>query len=105
MKLSYLYITASNKDEAHKIARLLLQERLVACVNIIEGVSSLFWWNNAIQSAEETILIAKTKNSLIDKVVEKVKTIHSYECPCIVSVPIEDGYKPFLEWIAKETAL
>jgi periplasmic divalent cation tolerance protein len=63
----------------------------------------MYWWQGEIQDDREVILIAKTKKSLIPELIEKVKTIHSYDCPCVVSLPIVDGNKEFLEWVAEET--
>ena len=103
MKLNIVYITAKDKEEAKKIGRELVKERLVACVNIIDKMNSIYWWEGQIQDDFETILIAKTKESLMDELVQKVKSLHSYSCPCIISLPILDGNKEFLEWLSKET--
>jgi periplasmic divalent cation tolerance protein len=103
MRFSMVYITAKDKGEAKAIGKCLLEERLAACVNIINNMNSMYWWKGKIEEANEAILIAKTKDSLVSKLIEKVKSMHSYECPCIVSLPIQDGYKPFLDWIKNET--
>ncbi|MBN2097217.1 MAG: divalent-cation tolerance protein CutA [Candidatus Omnitrophica bacterium] len=103
MKLNLVYITAKDKDEARKIGRELVKERLAACVNIIDGMNSLYWWEGKIQDDNEAILIAKTKESLVSALITKVKSLHSYSCPCIVSLPILDGNKDYLEWLEKET--
>jgi periplasmic divalent cation tolerance protein len=66
-------------------------------------MNSLYWWNGEIQDNREVILIAKTRESLVPELIEKVKSMHSYECPCIVSLPILDGNLGFLDWIAAET--
>jgi len=103
MKTNLVYITAGSIDEARTIARELVSNRLAACANIIDNVNSLYWWNGEIQDDREVILIAKTRESLIPELVDKVKSMHSYECPCIVSLPIIDGNPAFLDWIAEET--
>ena len=103
MKLNIVYITTKNKDEARKIGRELVKARLSACVNIIDKMNSMYWWENKIQDDNEAILIAKTKESLVEEVVEKVKSLHSYSCPCIISLPILDGNKEYLDWLQKET--
>ncbi|MDQ1336580.1 MAG: periplasmic divalent cation tolerance protein [Thermodesulfobacteriota bacterium] len=103
MKTNLVYITAGSMDEARTIARELVSNRLAACANIIDNVNSLYWWNGEIQDDREVILIAKTRESLIPELVDKVKSMHSYECPCIVSLPIIDGNPAFLDWIAEET--
>jgi len=103
MKANLIYITAGSMDEARTIAKELVSNRLAACANIIENMNSLYWWNGEVQDDREVILIAKTVESLVPELIDTVKSMHSYECPCIVSLPIIDGNPAFLEWIAKET--
>jgi len=103
MKANLIYITAESMDEARAIAKELVLNRLAACANIIDRMNSLYWWNGEIQDDREVIIIAKTKESLVPELIERVKSIHSYECPCIVSLPIVDGNPAFLEWIGAET--
>ncbi len=103
MESNLIYITAGSADEAKKIARELVSVRLAACANIIDKVHSVYWWNGQIQNDKETVLIAKTKKSLVPKLIETVKSLHSDSCPCIVSLPITGGNESFLEWIEKET--
>jgi periplasmic divalent cation tolerance protein len=98
-----LYVTASSGDEAERISRALLEERLVACVNILENITSHYWWKGEIQTGNEVLLIAKTMDTLVARAVEKVKSIHSYECPCIVSLPISGGNPAFIKWLEEET--
>ncbi len=103
MKANLIYITAGSMDEARAIGRELVMSRLAACANIIDKMSSFYWWEGEIQDDKEVIIVAKTKESLVPDLIDKVKTMHSYECPCIVSLPILDGNPAFLEWIAAET--
>jgi len=103
MKANLIYITVGSMDEARTIAKELVSNRLAACANIIENMNSLYWWNGEVQDDREVILIAKTVESLVPELIDTVKSMHSYECPCIVSLPIIDGNPAFLEWIAKET--
>ena len=103
MKFNLVYITTKDKAEARKIGRELVKERLAACVNIIDRMNSLYWWEGKIQDDLEAILIAKTKESLVKELIEKVKSLHSYTTPCIISLPILDGNKDYLAWLAKET--
>ena len=103
MQLNLIYITFSNKEEAQKIAKTLLQERLVACVNIFPVVHSMYWGKNKIHSDDEVVMIAKTKESLVDQVIAKVKSLHSYDCPCVVAFPLTHGNPDFLKWIEKVT--
>ena len=103
MRTNLIYITAGSMDEARTIGKELVSTRLAACVNIIDGIDSLYWWEGEIQDNKEVTIIAKTKESLVPELIEKVRSIHSYDCPCIVSLPILEGNKPFLTWIEEET--
>ena len=94
-----ILITAKNKAQATKIARALLKEKLIACANIVGGVTSLFWWQGAIDSATETLLIIKTKRRLVKKIIAAVKKLHSYDVPEIIALPIVEGNKDYLRWI------
>jgi periplasmic divalent cation tolerance protein len=101
MEINMIYITAGSKDEARMIGKTLVSTRLAACVNIIENMNSMYMWDGKLQDANETILIAKTKTRVSD-LIEKVKSLHSYDCPCIVSLPVSDGNPVFLKWVANE---
>jgi periplasmic divalent cation tolerance protein len=103
MKTNIVYITASSVDEAREIGKELVSSRLAAGANIIENIHSFYWWEGEMHDDREAILIAKTRQELVPELIEKVKSIHSYTCPCIVSIPIMDGYRPFLDWIVAET--
>jgi len=92
-------ITASSEEEAHNIAELLVKGKKAACVNIVPGVDSLFWWEDKIESARESLLLVKTKASLFPEIVELVKRMHSYEVPEIIAVPIVTGSEDYLEWL------
>ena len=95
-------ITTSGEEEAHRIAGLLLNQRKVACVNIIPKVDSLFWWQGKPDSAQESLLIIKTRISQLNESIRLVKEIHSYEVPEIIALPIVDGNPEYLEWLEKE---
>ncbi len=99
----WVYMTASGKDEARKLGRVLLEERLVACVNIIDAINSMYWWEGAIQESDEVAMIAKTSREHFDSLCSRVKQFHGYDCPCIVALPIQRGIPDFLEWISRET--
>ena len=97
-----IFITTGSPEEAHKIAEVLLKQRKAACANIVPGVSSLFWWQDKIESAEENLLIVKTKAPLLNEVVKLVKENHSYEIPQIIALPIVGGNQDYLAWIDGE---
>jgi len=97
-----IFVTTSSEPEAHKIADLLLTKRKAACVNIVPKVESSFWWQGKLDSAQESLLIIKTKTSLLSEIIDLVKTAHSYEVPEIVALPIVGGNKDYLNWIDDE---
>ncbi len=97
-----VFITSA-AEEAPRIADVLLTRRKAACVNIVPGVTSLFWWQDKLNSDQESLLIVKTRASLLDEVVSLVKEIHSYDVPEIIALPIVGGNRDYLEWINRET--
>jgi len=101
-ELVVLFITTATAEEAGRISEVLLNERKAACVNIVPKVSSLFWWQDKIESAEENLLIVKTKAPLLNEVVRLIIENHSYEVPQVIALPIVGGNQDYLEWIDKE---
>jgi periplasmic divalent cation tolerance protein len=101
-KYIVIFITASSDAEARNIAQLLLEEKKAACVNIVSSVDSSFWWQGKIDSADESMLIIKTRASVLQKIIELVKTVHSYEVPEIIAMPIIGGHDDYLKWIDNE---
>ena len=97
-----LLVTVASSEEAHRITNELLRRRKAACVNIVPGVSSFFWWQGKLDSAQESILIIKTKASFLDEIVALVRELHSYEVPEIVALPVVGGNQEYLEWVGKE---
>ena len=104
MAARWVYITAGDEGEAHRIGRALVESRLAACVNIIGGANSIYWWEGEIHEDTEAILVAKTHESAVPALVEKVRAVHSYDCPCIIALPILEGNPDYLSWIESETA-
>ncbi|MCE2509880.1 MAG: divalent-cation tolerance protein CutA [Alphaproteobacteria bacterium] len=102
-KPHFLYITAASTEEAAGLARTLVEERLVACANVIAPVRSFYRWEGEVKDEGEAVLIAKTQGSQVDAVIRRVKEMHSYTCPCVVAWPLTAGNPDFLDWIAKET--
>jgi len=98
-----IYITAGSPEEARAIGRKLVETRLCACANVLDGATSYYWWEGTVQEETETVLIAKSRADLVDAVVEMVNDIHSYDCPCVAAIPIQKGNPIFLNWIANET--
>lgn len=100
-----IYMTAPTAGEAERIAAALLDENLVACANIMASHTALYRWKGNMERGQEVAVIMKTRAALFNKAKETIARLHSYECPCIVSWPIEKGHAPFLEWIKEETAI
>jgi periplasmic divalent cation tolerance protein len=99
-----IYMTAPNDAEARTIARVLVEERLAACVNILSGMRSVYRWEGEIQEDDEVVLIAKTRRDLVPALTDRIKDIHSYDCPCVVAIPIDGGNPEFLDWIDAQTS-
>jgi len=97
-----LFITTANAEEAQRIAGVLLNERKAACVNIVPRVDSLFWWQGKLDAAQESLLIVKSKASVLSEIVRLVRELHSYDVPEIIALPIIGGNQDYLEWIGKE---
>jgi periplasmic divalent cation tolerance protein len=100
---SIIYLTCSDQNEAKELVTILLNKKLIACANIMQPHSSLYSWEGEIKENEETAVILKTKTSLFKEIEEKILELHSYDTPCIISLPIEKGHQPFLNWIDKST--
>jgi len=90
-----------HKDKSEDMARILLEEKLVACVNILPSITSLYWWNGEIQKDMEDLLILKTKDELTNDLVEKIKEIHPYDIPEVIALNVEDGNREYIDWINK----
>ena len=95
-------ITARDAAEAEKIADVLLKGRQAACVNIVPEVNSHFWWQDKLDTAQESLLVVKTKDSLLPDIIKSVKEIHSYSVPEIIALPIVGGNPEYLEWLDSE---
>jgi periplasmic divalent cation tolerance protein len=95
---SIIYITAGDMDEAKSIGRTLIEERLAACANIFP-IASIFRWRGNIDEANEVGIIVKTKTDKVKAIEKKIKEIHSYEVPCVVSFEIGEGSEEYLKWI------
>ena len=102
MKYCSVYVIAADEAEAHKIGRTLVEEKLAACANMLP-VKSVYRWKGNIEEASEVAVFLKTRSSLADRVIERVKALHSYEVPCIVTLPIEKGNPEYLKWIEEST--
>jgi periplasmic divalent cation tolerance protein len=103
MNAAVAYITCKDRDEALRIGKALLENRLAACVNALDRMTSMYWWEGRIESADECVLLAKTTSEKQADLVRKVKELHSYSVPCVVFWPLSGGNPDYLDWIRKET--
>jgi len=104
MSESVVYMTCCDQEEAEHIAQVLVEKRLAACVNMLGGMNSVYWWEGKIEHSKEVVLVVKTRSELIEGLTHVVTELHSYEVPCIVSWPLEGGNPDFLKWIRDETS-
>jgi len=98
-----LYVTAESRDEAIAIGRELVEERVVACANILDPMTSIYHWKDGVEQADEAVLILKTRQELVPRIIDRVQELHSYDCPCVLELPIRAGNPEFLQWITDET--
>ena len=98
-----VYVTTDSEDEAVKLSKLILNNRLAACSNIINQSKSFYWWNNEINETREYIILFKTNSKNENRLIEEVVENHSYDTPCVISIPILSGNKIFLEWVNQQT--
>ena len=92
--------TCADRDQAEKIARQLIERQLAACVNILPGVHSIYRWQGNVESAEEVLLLIKTRAALSPEVQSTIATLHSYEIPEFLLLPISGGSEPYLAWLS-----
>lgn len=103
MSTILVYMTAGSFQEAENIGKALVQAKLAACINILDRMHSLFWWQDTVQKEQETVLLAKTRSDLLEPLTATVRDLHSYDCPCVVALPIVGGNPEFIDWIQAET--
>ena|SRR5579883_1327243 len=103
MNLVFVYVTAGDAEEARRIGRSIVEERLAACANIIPGMASLYWWEGAVQEGAEAVLILKTTTERLHALILRIRDLHSYECPAIEALPVAAAFEPYAEWVARET--
>lgn len=102
--LRLVYVTCPDRGLARAIAQALVDERLAACVNLLPGMESCYRWQGAVETAEEVVLIAKTRADRADAVVARVRALHRATVPCAIVLPIVGGNPDFLTWMRTETS-
>ena len=91
--------TCATEEEGEKLARLLIEERLAACVNVIPRMRSFYWWQGSIESSAECLLVVKSSRALFDSVKSALASAHSYEVPEVLALPIVDGSENYMNWL------
>jgi periplasmic divalent cation tolerance protein len=102
--LAVLYATVPDADLAERIATVLLERRLAACVNILPGMTSLYRWQGRIERGREVVMIVKTRRACTEPAVEAIRSEHPFTVPAIVSLDVTGGLPGYLGWIVEETA-
>jgi periplasmic divalent cation tolerance protein len=102
MEYRVAWITCGSMEEATRIGRTLVEARLAACVNIVPGMRSLYWWEGAVEVSDEVILVAKTTLARADELVAMVRAEHGYQVPCVLLLPVDGGNPAFLDWISRQ---
>jgi len=92
-----------NADAAVSVARTLVAEKLAACANILPAARSIYRWKGKVEDANEVLVLIKTRSEHFDRVRARILELHPYEVPEVLSIPVEQGYYPYLEWLARET--
>jgi periplasmic divalent cation tolerance protein len=100
----FAYITCQDAADARRIGKTLVSERLAACVNILPGMESHYRWNGEVESAQEAVLIAKTRAEAREALLKRVLELHPYKTPCVVFLPVTGGNPDYLDWIARESS-
>jgi periplasmic divalent cation tolerance protein len=103
MATHVVLVTAPDPATARELATTLLRERLVACANLVSGVTSLYRWEGRVEEDEEVLLVLKTGADRVGELEERVPALHPYEVPEVVVLPVEGGHAPYLDWVESET--
>ncbi len=101
MAYSVILMTAASEEEAGRLARMLVERRLAACVSRLPGLRSVYRWEGAVQESQEVLLIAKTLKTKVKELVKAVKREHSYAVPEVLSLPVKEGSRDYLRWLSE----
>jgi periplasmic divalent cation tolerance protein len=97
-----VFSTCASREEGKRIARELVTERLAACVNVIDGIVSIYQWQEHVHESDEVMLVMKSRRDLLPRLNERLATMHSYEVPEAIAIPVVDGLPAYLEWLERE---
>ena len=98
-----VYSTAPSEEEAATIARTVVDERLAACANILPRIRSIYRWQGVVEDEPEAAILLNTAVGRVDALIHRIKTLHSYDVPDIVALPIDKGHGPYLDWVRANT--
>jgi periplasmic divalent cation tolerance protein len=99
MNIRLIYVTTPDRQTAEQIAEAVVTEKLAACANILDGVTSIFYWDGKLCRENEAVLILKTPKERVEELTERIKKLHPYDCPCVVALPIDSGNPDFFQWV------
>jgi periplasmic divalent cation tolerance protein len=103
MPAIFAYVTARDREEALRIGRALVEERLAACANVLDGMTSVYRWEGRMEESAEAVLLVKSEAERAQAIVARVRELHSYSVPCVAIWPVPEGNPPYLDWIRKES--
>ena len=98
-----LYLTVADAAAGRDLARRLVEQRLAACAHLLPAGQSFYWWEGDLVEQSEQVVLVKTTAELAARAIEQVAAWHDYQCPCVLSLAIDDGHGPFLAWISEQT--
>lgn len=101
--IRFIYVTAASEDEAETIALKVVEERLAACANVLGPTRSFYYWQGKLERGNEFTLLLKSTQSLENRLISRIRELHSYECPAIIVLPVLGGNDAFLDWVRAET--
>jgi periplasmic divalent cation tolerance protein len=104
MSETITFVTCKDRKQATAIARVLVQEKLAACVNIVPEITSIYRWDGRVEEASEVLILIKSRRALSKKLVARVRELHTYEVPEVVTIPITTGNPPYLRWVRQSTS-
>ena len=96
-------MTAPDRETGREVAAQLVRERLAACGNVLEGVTSIFWWEGDVQDEPEALVVLKTTREHVGKLTERVRALHPYDVPEVLALPVEEGLGEYMDWVRDET--